>query len=405
MLLPPGGADAGQLAELSIRPHGALPSGQTVYNGAMSVKTRDSLWEVTVAEVTGIPVRVHVTFVLLVLWFSTGELSAELGLAGTLALLGGVAISVVAHELGHALAARAFSIQTRDIILYPFGGVAYLMGEPRALQAVIVALAGPLVSATIFFFLYLAVGAEVVFYPASPSTIGSLALTNLVLAAFNLIPAYPMDGGRILRGALEAVNCKNAKRITADISIAISVVIAGAGLAYGIWSFVIIALYVAWEAIKDRTMVKLLSAATDLKVSDVMLPVAGLITLPHGMRVSQALTVGLRSFQEWFPVTHLTKAIGILSKDELIVASRSNDGDDEYVSGLIEFESSRFSPHQKLEEILRNLPPAGSPPALVEDDGQLIGILPREKMLEYLLVFGAKDNSENPRPKDSTSGL
>lgn len=372
----------------------------------MAVKPRDSIWEITVAEIIGIPVRVNLSFMLLVLWIVTSDTSAGLGLWGMLVLIVGLATSIVVHELGHAVAARAFGIRTRDIILYPFGGVAYLMDEPKGLRAVIVALAGPLVSATIFFFGYLALGGDRLFAPVDSDVISALVLTNLALAIFNLLPAYPMDGGRAVRGILEAFHLTNARRITADISIVICVILSGLGLAYGLWSLVVISAYVVWEAIKDRTMVRLLTAATDLKVKDVMLPISGLITLPHGMRVSQALVIGLRSFQDWFPVTHLTKAIGIISKDELIFASNSPDGEDDYVSGIIEYESSRFSPHQKLEEVLRNLPPAGAPPALVEENGTLLGILPREKMLEYLLVFGGKGaDSSAPRSKDSTSEL
>jgi Zn-dependent protease len=370
----------------------------------MAVRSRDSIWEITVAEIIGIPVRVHLSFMLLVLWLVTSDYSAGLGLGGTLLFVLGLSVSVVLHELGHAAAARFFSVRTRDIILYPFGGIAYLMEEPKGLPAVIIALAGPIVSTTIFLVGTLILGIDRVFSPADSDVVGSLILTNFALAVFNLIPAYPMDGGRVLRGALEAVKSKNSQKITANISIAICVVMAGFGAAYGLWSLVIIAGYVIWEALKDRTMVRLLSAATDLRVRDVMLPVSGLITLPHGMRVSQALVVGLRSFQEWFPVTHLTKAIGIISKDELIFASNSPEGEDDYVSGIIEFESSRYSPNQKLEEVLKNLPPAGAPPGLVEEDGNLLGILPREKMLEYLLVFGGKTAAAVDRPqKDSAS--
>lgn len=152
----------------------------------------------TLGRVAGIPVRLHSSFLILgaalVGWYalSSGLAAAVDGLVLAVLIFG----SVVLHELGHALAARAFGIGTRDITLYPFGGIAALRGEPRSpAQELVVAGAGPAVN-------------FVLAVLALPLALGGsgLAITflvvNLGMALFNLVPAFPMDGGRVLRALL-----------------------------------------------------------------------------------------------------------------------------------------------------------------------------------------------------------
>ena len=163
------------------------------------------MWSWNIGRLLGIDIRVHASFLLLLLW---AAMSSYTG-AGTLvtALLGvafmsAVFASVIAHELGHALTARRFGIETRQILLLPIGGVAQLeqTGNMRPRVEQLVALAGPAVSfllAGVFF----TVGA--VFGDVTPNSfVGALAWANLGLAIFNMLPAFPMDGGRVLRATL-----------------------------------------------------------------------------------------------------------------------------------------------------------------------------------------------------------
>jgi len=152
----------------------------------------------TLARVAGIPVRLHISFVLLggalVLFqlLSGGGGAALSGLLLALMIFG----SVVLHELGHALMARVFGIRTRDITLYPFGGIAALQGEARSpTQELLIAIAGPAVN------LVLALLAVPLVIAGSTLAMVFLGV-NAVMAAFNLLPAYPMDGGRVLRAWL-----------------------------------------------------------------------------------------------------------------------------------------------------------------------------------------------------------
>lgn len=152
-----------------------------------------------IANVAGIPVRLHWSFLALVAgWglFSLVTLGPS-GLLETAVLMGGLFTSVVLHELGHAMAARSFGIQTAHITLFPFGGIAAIRSMPRnPFQEGVIALAGPAVNGV----LALAFGA--LWLTFGGWWLGTFALLNVVMGVFNLIPAFPMDGGRLFRAAL-----------------------------------------------------------------------------------------------------------------------------------------------------------------------------------------------------------
>lgn len=211
-------------------------------------------WSWKLGEVKGIPINVHVTFLVLLGWVMMSYLGAGAGLAG--ALTGGIFFLsvfaiVILHELGHAMAARAFGIPTRDITLWPIGGVARLERmpeEPR--QELIVALAGPAVNIV----LALALGAVAllagVISPGvvMPPLLRHLIMVNVGLAAFNLLPAFPMDGGRVLR-ALMAMKggYLEATRRAAKVGKGMALLFGLAGLLQSMPMLILIAFFV-WGA-------------------------------------------------------------------------------------------------------------------------------------------------------------
>ena len=168
-------------------------------------------WSFTIARIFGSEVRIHVTFFLLLLYigvahFQAGGIPAAIsGIIFILALFA----CVVAHEFGHALMARRYGIKTPDITLLPIGGLARLERMPeKPAQEIAVALAGPAVNLVIAAVLILVLGAGVdadalqALENPTVSFLARLATVNVFLVVFNLIPAFPMDGGRILRGLL-----------------------------------------------------------------------------------------------------------------------------------------------------------------------------------------------------------
>src|SRR5881409_673379 len=168
-------------------------------------------WSIKIARIAGIDVRIHITFLLFLAWIGFtyyqvgGSAAAIDGVLFILALFG----CVLLHEFGHALAARGFGIRTPDITLLPIGGVARLERMPdKPWQELVVAIAGPLVNAVIAAVLIFALGQHLEwehlerFNQPGIAMLAKLASENIALVLLNLIPAFPMDGGRVLRALL-----------------------------------------------------------------------------------------------------------------------------------------------------------------------------------------------------------
>ena len=157
-----------------------------------------------IARIAGISLRLHSTFLLMLLWmiFTNVGMTSNPWLGVIRALFPVMLFSIIVfHELGHALAARRYGISTRDITLYPFGGIAHLEQTPsRPLQELAVAAAGPAVNVVLAILAW-ALG-DAVSDPLLRYILDDFLMINLGLALFNLLPAFPMDGGRILRALL-----------------------------------------------------------------------------------------------------------------------------------------------------------------------------------------------------------
>lgn len=238
-------------------------------------------WSLKLGKLLGIDVYVHFTFLLLlaflgfVSWRATQNVEAALrGVAFTVALFG----CVVLHELGHALMARRYGIPTRDITLLPIGGIARLERMPeRPIQELWVALAGPAVNVVIAALLLIWLAATGGFAPVEELglTGGSfwprLMWLNLFLVAFNLLPAFPMDGGRVLRALLAMrLGRRRATAIAANVG-------QGMAILFGIVGFfhnpflIFIAIFVYLGAQAEAGMVEMQSALAGLRVRDAMM--------------------------------------------------------------------------------------------------------------------------------------
>ena len=207
-------------------------------------------------SVSGIDLFVHWTF--LVLLFGIFGFYVFQGLTVLAALLGvGLILSVfgcvVLHELGHAFMARKFGIPTIDIIMYPVGGVARLARMPR--QELLIAVAGPAVNLAIAIVLYLALrvfgsamSIETTFVPQA-NVLSMLMWINVGLVLFNMVPAFPMDGGRVLRAALATqMEYRTATHIASLLGQGLALVFGIYGLFYGFWTLPLISVFVFMAA-------------------------------------------------------------------------------------------------------------------------------------------------------------
>jgi Zn-dependent protease len=199
-----------------------------------------------ICELFGIPVFVDLSFALLLFLFVTSFQNFSYGLTAALIL----AISVVAHELGHALTARAFGYSTQDITISLLGGCASLIALPRkAHQELLTALAGPLVSFALSGLGFLACATLPISSYYLAFALGCLAWMNLTLGGFNLLPGFPMDGGRIFRSVLCAfLSRPRATLVAMWVGRVFAILLALSGLhalmTGGGWGF--IRLLIAW---------------------------------------------------------------------------------------------------------------------------------------------------------------
>jgi Zn-dependent protease len=218
-----------------------------------------------VASIFGIEVRIHLTFLIFLvwIWFSYYQIAGFAGAVQGVLFILALFACVLLHEFGHAFAARGFGIETPDITLLPIGGVARLSRIPeKPWQELVVAIAGPLVNvviaAALIFVIHGSASLEQLEYLESPRTelLAKLASVNVMLILFNLIPAFPMDGGRVLRALLAmAMPYARATQIAAWIGQGLAVVFGIFGI-FGNPFLIFIAFFIFVGAQQEAAMAR-----------------------------------------------------------------------------------------------------------------------------------------------------
>src|SRR6202521_5280610 len=288
-------------------------------------------WSITAGSVAGTAVRIHVTFLLLLVWiFGVNYFSGGLPAAwGALAFVVLLFLCVLLHEFGHIFMARAFGVSTPDVILLPIGGVSRLERIPeKPSEEFLVAIAGPAVNVVIAVLLILFAGAKlgmdslVSIENTSAGFIDRLAEVNLFLALFNLIPAFPMDGGRVLRALLATrFGYCRATEGAATIGQWCAFAIGFLGLFYNPL-LIFIAIFVYLAAAAEAQQVSLRAMARDVPVSVAMM--TEFATLTPDEHIDAAVQTLLRTSQSEFPVIdadhHL---VGLLDRDGMIRALKT----------------------------------------------------------------------------------
>lgn len=361
-------------------------------------------------RVAGIEVRMHATFLLLlafVAWqhWTDGRSLASVvaGVSFVLALFG----CVVLHEFGHALTARHFGITTRDITLLPIGGVARLDRMPdEPVQELWVALAGPAVNVAIAGVLYLVIAlAGAAMVPAEQLDVSRgpllerLMVVNVGLALFNMLPAFPMDGGRVVRALLATrLDYVRATQIAATLGQGMAFLFGFLGL-LGSPMLLFIALFVWLGASQEAGMVQMRSALAGVPVGQAM--ITDFRTVAPGDRLSRVVDLVLSGVQQDFPVVADGRLLGLVSSRDLAAALQQHGED-----GLVEHAMRRNVPlidaHQMLEPALRLLQQSASPIGAVERDGQLVGLLTLDNIGELVMVQTSL--AEHRRARASAAG-
>ncbi|MFO0967225.1 MAG: site-2 protease family protein [Gemmataceae bacterium] len=355
-------------------------------------------WSIRLGRLFGIGIYMHLTFLLLLLFVGyavwTGTHSAEAVVINLSFILMLFAI-VVLHELGHALAAKSFGIQTKDITLLPIGGVARLERIPREpVQELIIAIAGPAVN-VVLAALFLLAGwvafgtlpwADQAFFGGD--VVSRLFWVNVMLVAFNLIPAFPMDGGRVLRALLAfGMDHARATRIAAAVGQTLALVFGFVGL-FGIpgllppnFVLMFIALFVYLGATQEASLALTRLNLADTAVRRAMITRFETLT-PHdslGWVLQEVMAGG----QKEFPVVDEGRVVGILGQNELM-AGLHEHGVDGLVGSAMAPAPKPLTPDDVLADVMDRMLEQRELCLPVTEGERLVGLVTIENLREFL---------------------
>jgi Zn-dependent protease/CBS domain-containing protein len=353
-------------------------------------------WSTRIGTFAGIGVYVHATFLILIAWVAFAHWQTEqsvraavAGVAFVLALFG----CVVLHEFGHALTARRYGIRTRDITLLPIGGLARLErmpDDPR--QELWVALAGPAVNVVIaaVLFVLLQVTNSMAGVETLTMTQGSfierLMIVNIALVVFNLLPAFPMDGGRVLRATLAIrMEYTRATQVAANIGQGMALLFGLVGLFLNPF-LIFIALFVWIGAGQEAAMTQMRSALGGIPLERAM--ITDFRTLAPTDSLAQAVDLLLTGAQQDFPVVEGQTVIGILNRADLLAALARRDRDSP-VSDAMRRDFLVADASDMLDGVFQKLQTHECHTAPVLRRGHLVGLLTMENVGEFLSIQAA----------------
>lgn len=357
-------------------------------------------WSLYIGSYAGIKVFIHWTFWIIVGWiflmhYNMGHGINEglWGILFILALFG----CVVLHEFGHALTAKRYNIQTRDITIYPIGGIASLESMPeKPRQELTVALAGPAVNVAIaaILFIYLQYSGKMPDLSALQAGDGeghmlnlpfgfNLFAANLLLAVFNLIPAFPMDGGRVLRALLAfTMDRAKATRIAATVGQLLAIAFVFFGFFYNFW-LVFIGLFIYLGAGSEAAYESTKSALSKYKAKDVVMK--QFTRLQPEETLETVVQLLLNGQEKEFVVADDDKVLGILTRTEL-VKGLSEYGKTSAVSNVMRKDCIILHPDMPLPIVYQELSANSCAVAPVLDNGKLVGIVDSENINELIMI-------------------
>jgi Zn-dependent protease len=356
-------------------------------------------WSLKIGRFAGIDVYVHFTFVLLITWVAfiywRQEQNVAAAVAGVSYLLT-VFLCVVLHEYGHALTAKRYGIKTRDIILLPIGGVARLERLPtNPLQELWVALAGPAVNVVIAVVLFAWLKLTETFIPLNTISMTAgpflerIMTINIFLVAFNMIPAFPMDGGRVLRAILATKKeYSQATQIAASIGQGIAIVFGFIGMFYNP-ILLFIAFFVWIGASQESGVSKLQSAISGIPVQQAM--ITDFKTLNHNDSLEKAIELTIAGSQKDFPVLVDGEVKGVLTQSDLL-KSLSSSSINHSVMSISQEEFTTVDSLDMLEVAFARLKDCNCHTLPVTRNGQLVGLLTMDNLGEYMRIQSAIRN-------------
>lgn len=354
-------------------------------------------WSWKLGEFRGIAVYMHATFLILIAFVVLSHWSAGQSLAKALEGVGFILAlftCVVLHEFGHALMAARYGIKTRDITLLPIGGVARLERMPEEpIQELWVALAGPAVNVVIATGLFVWIRFADAFAPLEQLSVTSgpflerLMVVNVILVIFNMLPAFPMDGGRVLRALLATkMEYARATQIAATIGQGMALIFAFLGF-FGNPFLIFIALFVWIGAAQEAGMATMKAALGGIPVKRAMM--TDYRSLKPGDPLQRAIELVLATPQQDFPVLENNRVVGILPSRDLMVALQQR-GPDALVRDVMRQDFLSVDQNDMLDAALARIQAAEcckTAPVIHRD--AMVGLLTAENVREFLLIASA----------------
>jgi Zn-dependent protease/predicted transcriptional regulator len=291
--------------------------------------------------------------------------------------------------VAHVLVARRLGIRTLEIIIYPIGGVARLEKDPEPKHDFWIALAGPMLNIAIgtatVAWLWKTGGVAALerLFSAEASILARIGAANLAIGLFNLLPAFPMDGGRIFRAVLAGSRAPlRATRMAAGIGRLIALLLGGYGIVESNFFLVLIAVFIYIGAAQESASALGRELTQGVPVKAAMM--TDYRTLSHGNSIRDAADLLLATAQQDFPVVLGDQVIGLLGRNALM-RGLAREGPDSYVAGLMDRTFTAVSPDMDLAEALPLLGHSGAC-ALVMQEERLLGLLTRENLSEFLML-------------------
>jgi Zn-dependent protease/CBS domain-containing protein len=374
-------------------------------------------WSISAGRIFGVDLRIHWTFLLLPLfvWYTEFASHGSANEGRDLALVGIIFASVLAHEFGHALVARRSGIRAKSIILLPIGGITQLddsqpspgmpAAEPLAVGAVSnrkaaklapwqrdirIAMAGPLINLLIALLsagIILAVAPHVDLrtwpFMQSRNLPRSLVWANLYLAGFNLLPAYPMDGGRVLRALFSRrMDAIQATRRAVSIGQAFATLFMLVGMLSNIW-LTLVGLFLFIASQMEERSVAFQSVLERVHLEDIML--TDFATLSPADTLEDALEKAVHSLQDDFPVIRGSDMVGVISKQKILEALRVEGNG--YVQAVMNRIFEVAQKGESLASAFRKLTARNLSIIPVVEDQRLVGIVTLQNLMHSMALL------------------
>jgi Zn-dependent protease/CBS domain-containing protein len=362
----------------------------------MQYKLGGMKWSLRIGRFFGIDAYVHFTFLLILVFVAVSHWVAYHtfgAVAEGVLFFCALFACVLMHEYGHALMAMRFGIRTQDIVLFPFGGVARLENMPdRPTQELWIAVAGPAVNVVIA----LGLGALLLLLGQPPVSLGlegaedgffqRLVLVNLVLVGFNLLPAFPMDGGRVLRAVLAMrIEYVRATKIAVTLGQGMALLFGLVGLFFN--PFLILIAFFVWIAASDELgFAQMRAALGAVRVRDAMLTQFELLSPADTMET--AVNKIIRGAQEDFPVVEHGQLLGILTRQDMLLAL-AQQGMDVSVGSVMRTDYPCLEADAILNAAEQGVQLRECPTLPVLLRGRLVGLLTLQNLSEVMMIRSA----------------